>query len=98
MGSVHLDLPKGACLASSTCDAAGVPSDFIIKTGDMIKITIPPPVLVPAIQAPVPLKGTSTDVQVNNQFVCLQGDELPMSLRGPLPTPRRLSSRRAPAR
>lgn len=51
----------------------------------MIKITIPPPVLVPAIQAPVPLKGTSTDVQVDNQFVCLQGDELPMSLRGPLP-------------
>jgi hypothetical protein len=62
-----------------------VPSDFIIKTGDMVKITIPPPVIVPAIQAPVPLKGTSTDVQVNNQFVCLQGDELPMSLRGPLP-------------
>jgi hypothetical protein len=62
-----------------------VPSDLIIKTGDMIQIKIPPPVIVPAIQAPVPLKGTSTDVQVNNQFVCLQGDELPMSLRGPLP-------------
>ena len=62
-----------------------MPSDFIIKTGDMIQIRIPPPVLVPAIQAPVPLTGTSTDVQVNNQFVCLQGDELPSVLRGPLP-------------
>ncbi|WP_083754018.1 hypothetical protein [Actinosynnema sp. ALI-1.44] len=62
-----------------------MPSDFIIKTGDMIKITIPPPVIVPAIQAPVPLRGSSTNVQVNNQFVCLQGDELPQVLRGPLP-------------
>jgi hypothetical protein len=48
-----------------------VPSDFIIKTGDMIQIKIPPPVIMPAIQAPVPLKGTSTDVQVNNQFAGL---------------------------
>ncbi|CAM3656808.1 hypothetical protein KIPE111705_19130 [Kibdelosporangium persicum] len=62
-----------------------MPSDFVIKTGDMIQITIPPPVIVPAIQAPVPLRGSSTNVQVNGQFVCLQGDELPMSLRGPLP-------------
>jgi Contractile injection system spike tip protein len=62
-----------------------MPSDFIVKTGDMVKITIPPPVIVPAIQAPVPLKGSSTDVQVNEQFACLQGDELPQSLRGPLP-------------
>lgn len=62
-----------------------MPSDLIVKTGDMVKITIPPPVVVPAIQAPVPLKGSSTNVKVNEQFVCLQGDELPQSLRGPLP-------------
>lgn len=62
-----------------------MPSDFVIKTGDLVRITIPPPVIVPAIQAPVPLRGSSTNVQVGNQFVCLQGDELPQSLRGPLP-------------
>lgn len=62
-----------------------MPSDFIVKTGDMVKITIPPPAIVPAIQAPVPLKGSSTNVQVTGQFACLQGDELPQSLRGPLP-------------
>ena len=62
-----------------------MPSDFIIKTGDMIQIKIPQPTIVPAIQAPVPLKGSSTDVKVNEQFVCLQGDELPQVLRSALP-------------
>lgn len=61
-----------------------MPSDFVIKTGDMIQITIPPPAIVPLIMAPVPLIGTSTSVTVMNMPVCLQGDELPPMLRVPL--------------
>ena len=58
--------------------------DIVIKTGDMIQITIPPPALIPAIVAPVPLMGTGATVLVANQPVCLQGDELPPSLLLPL--------------
>lgn len=59
--------------------------DIIIKTGDMIKITIPPPAIIPAIVAPVPLIGTGTTVMDTKQPICLQGDELPPVLRVPLP-------------
>jgi hypothetical protein len=59
--------------------------DIIIKTGDMIQITIPPPAIVPALMAPVPLIGTGAQVLVSKQPVCLQGDELPPALRAPLP-------------
>jgi hypothetical protein len=62
-----------------------MPADFVIVTGDMIKITIPPPCVIPSIQAPVPLKGSSTNLTVGGKFVCLQGDELPISLKSPLP-------------
>jgi Contractile injection system spike tip protein len=59
--------------------------DFIIKTNDMIKITVPPPTIVPMLQAPVPLLGTSTNVTVGTAPICLQGDELPPALRAPMP-------------
>ncbi len=59
-------------------------ADFVIKTGDMLQVTVPPPALVPQLVAPIPLVGTGTTVLVNNQPVCLQGDELPIALRGPL--------------
>jgi Contractile injection system spike tip protein len=59
--------------------------DFIIKTNDMIKITIPPPAIVPMLQAPVPLIGTGTKVLVSNVPICLQGDELPPTLKAPMP-------------
>jgi hypothetical protein len=62
-----------------------MPSDFIIKTGDMIKIDIFPPAIVPALLAPIPLVGTSRDLVVNNMPACLDGDELPPALRAPLP-------------
>jgi hypothetical protein len=62
-----------------------VPADFIIATGDKIKVLIPPPAVVPQLQAPVPLIGSSSDVMVNNNPACLKGDELPMALLGPLP-------------
>lgn len=62
-----------------------MPADFIIKTGDMIRITIPPPTVVPPLAAPIPLTGTSANMKVNNMAVCLEGDELPPTLKAPLP-------------
>jgi hypothetical protein len=61
-------------------------TDFVIKTGDMLEVTIPEPALVPALEAPQPLTGSSTNVTIGGGTpVCLQGDELPMALREPLP-------------
>jgi hypothetical protein len=60
-------------------------SDFVIKTGDMIRIMIPPPAIVPQLQAPVPLTGSSTNLMIANMYVCLFGDELPDAISGPLP-------------
>ena len=62
-----------------------MPADFIIKTGDMIKITIPPPAVVPQLVAPAPLVGTSKGLTVGNMAVCLEGDELPPALKAPMP-------------
>lgn len=59
--------------------------DFVIRTNDMIQITITPPAIVPQLTAPVPLIGTGTTVTVGGLAVCLQGDELPPSLRAPMP-------------
>lgn len=59
--------------------------DLIMKTNDMIKITIPPPTIVPMLQAPVPLIGTGSTVLVSNVPICLQGDELPPTLKAPMP-------------
>ena len=59
--------------------------DFIIKTGDMLKVTIPPPTVVPMLAAPVPLTGSSTSLSVNSSPACLLGDELPVELSEPLP-------------
>jgi hypothetical protein len=62
-----------------------VPDDFVIVTGDMIQVTIPPPTIVPQLMAPVPLVGTSQNVMVGGKLICLEGDELPPSLRAPMP-------------
>ena len=59
--------------------------DFILKTGDMIQITITPPAIVPMLMAPVPLVGSSTSVMVGGMPACLLGDELPKAISGPLP-------------
>ena len=58
--------------------------DFVLKTGDMIRITIPPPAVVPQLQAPTPLNGSSTNVSISQVSICLQGDELPEAISGPL--------------
>ena len=60
-------------------------TDFVIKTGDMLEVTIPEPAVVPALEAPLPLTGSSANVTIGGVPVCLQGDELPMELREPLP-------------
>jgi hypothetical protein len=59
--------------------------DFVIRTNDMIQITIAPPAIVPMLQAPVPLIGTGTTVMVGGQPVCLVGDEMPPSVKVPMP-------------
>jgi hypothetical protein len=58
--------------------------DFVIKTGDQIQINVPPPAIVPQLLAPIPLTGSSTDVMIAGSAACLQGDELPPSIQGPL--------------
>lgn len=59
-------------------------ADTVMRTGDLIQITIPQPTIVPQIAAPVPLTGSSSDVVVVGTPACLQGDELPPELRTPL--------------
>jgi len=55
--------------------------NFIVKTGDSLKVTIPLPavVLVPPLP---PLVGSGTDVLVEDRPVCLPGD-VPALLAGP---------------
>ena len=62
-----------------------MPADYIIRTMDMLQVTIDPPAIVPMLMAPGPLMGTSTNLQVIDQFVCLLGDEIPMAWRSPMP-------------
>lgn len=59
--------------------------DFILRTGDLLKVMIPPPVAVPMLVVPVPLLGSGTNVLVEAMPVCLLGDELPSELKEPLP-------------
>jgi hypothetical protein len=59
-------------------------SDFVLKTGDLIRVTIPPPAVVPALEAPVPLEGSAGTVTIGGLSVCLQGDELPLALAEPM--------------
>lgn len=60
-------------------------ADFVIRTGDLIEVTIPGAALIPTLLAPLALTGSSTDVAVQAMPVCLQGDELPIALSGPMP-------------
>ncbi|WP_329215711.1 hypothetical protein OG352_08145 [Streptomyces sp. NBC_01485] len=59
-------------------------ADFVIRTGDLLEVTIPVPAVIPALAAPLPLTGSSSNVTVGGTPVCLQGDELPVVLRAPL--------------
>jgi hypothetical protein len=57
--------------------------DFVLRTGDLVKVTIPPPAVIPALEGPVPLEGSAETLTVCEMTVCLQGDELPEILRQP---------------
>ncbi|GAA1942420.1 hypothetical protein [Kitasatospora viridis] len=58
--------------------------DYLIRTGDLLEVIVPEPI-VPLLEAPVPLTGSSTDVTVAGLPACLAGDELPPELREPMP-------------
>jgi hypothetical protein len=62
-----------------------MPADFVMRTGDMIQVTITPPTIVPMLMAPVPLVGSSTNLVVVGAPCCLEGDELPPTLKSPMP-------------
>jgi hypothetical protein len=62
-----------------------MPIDFIIKTGDKIKINIPPPTVVPSVQSPLPLIGSAKASLVDNMAACVEGDETPKALLSPQP-------------
>jgi hypothetical protein len=60
-------------------------SDFIIKTGDFLQVTLPLPAVVLQLAPPVPLVGSGTDVLVDARPVCLPSDvKLPAALAVPL--------------
>lgn len=59
--------------------------DFIIKTGDMLQVTVTPPAVAPMLVAPGPLVGTSSSVFVVQMPACLEGDEIPPPWLGPMP-------------
>lgn len=57
----------------------------VVKTGDMIQITIMPPAVVPMVIPPIPMVGTGVAALVMGMPICVFGDELPPPLRVPLP-------------
>jgi hypothetical protein len=58
--------------------------DYVIRTGDQLKVTMAAPVVVAALAEPVPLTGSGDTVLVGGEPACLRGDELPIVLRVPL--------------
>ncbi|MFD0636148.1 hypothetical protein ACFQ9X_35850 [Catenulispora yoronensis] len=57
--------------------------NFVMVTGDTVSVTIPG-IVIPVAQTPQPLVGTSQDLTFGGAFVCLEGDELAPTLKGPL--------------
>jgi hypothetical protein len=57
--------------------------DVIMVDGDMIQITINPPTVVPTLIPPVPLVANGFTT-ISDKKVCIEGDELPPSLKSPL--------------
>jgi len=55
----------------------------VIVDGDMIQITINPPCIVPQLIPPVPLVASGFS-KITDKVVCVEGDELPPSIKSPL--------------
>jgi hypothetical protein len=60
-----------------------VSEDVMIVDGDFIQITINPPTVVPVLIPPVALVANGFTT-VSDKKVCIEGDELPPSLKSPL--------------
>lgn len=58
-------------------------TDFILRSNDFLQVTLAP-AIVPQLAAPVPLVGTGSTVIVVGMPICLEGDEIPPSVRVPL--------------
>lgn len=61
------------------------PNDVVVRTGDFLKVTIPPPAIVPILLAPGVLRGSGLRLGVVGKFACLEGDEMPDSYRAVMP-------------
>jgi len=59
-------------------------SDEVIHTGCSLRLTCVPPLVVPALLAPIPMVGSCVAATVSGHPFCVEGDELPMALRAPL--------------
>lgn len=55
----------------------------ILVHGDLLQVTMNPPVVVPLLVAPVPLVASGF-ATIDGKVVCIAGDELPPSLRSPI--------------
>lgn len=60
-------------------------SDFVLHSGDLLRVTIAPPAMIPPLQAPIALTGSSRNLMINGLPACLLGDELPMQVQQPMP-------------
>jgi hypothetical protein len=65
-------------------DPNGAMKDGVLRSNDLLTITIAPPAIVPLLAAPIPLLGTGIRGGAAGQPICVQGDELPPSIRTPL--------------
>jgi len=61
-----------------------MPAAPIVAMNDMIRITVPPPLLIPTLAAPISLIGKGAPIMAHNQPVCVQGDEYPPVLMAPV--------------
>ncbi len=60
---------------------------FALYTGCLIQIMPIPPLVLPSLVAPQSLTGMATKTQVGSVPACLQGDELPLTVKLPCTVP-----------
>ena len=58
---------------------------LLLKSTDLISFIPMGPHVCPVIVAPLPLLGTGTTMTVGGMPVCVEGDEIPVVLKSPLP-------------
>lgn len=66
-------------------DPNGAAADRVVCNGDLLVITLPAPLIVPELAAPIPLNGTGIrHGAMDGVIACVQGDEVPYAVRHPL--------------